>query len=76
MKWLDLHPEVWEKFGANAPLGKSSKVKLVSDGQFAEPLELDDELKTIPLYAWILPANKIPEKYNKLFAKHGIPLLN
>lgn len=76
MKWLDLHPEAWAKLGVNEPFEESSKVKLISDGPYAEVPELDDELKAIPLYAWILPAKKIPEKYNKLFEKHGIPLLN
>lgn len=75
MKWLDLHPEAWEKLGVNEPLERSSKVKLISAGPYAETPELDDELKEIPLYAWILSANKIPEKYNKLFEKHGISLL-
>lgn len=36
MKWLDLHPEVWAKLGANEPFGKSSKVKLIPDGPYAE----------------------------------------
>lgn len=76
MKWLDLHPEAWAKLEASEPFGKSSKVKLIPDGPYAEVPELDDELKTIPLYAWIPPAKKISEKYNKLFEKHGIPLLN
>lgn len=75
MKWLDLYPEAWAKLGAT-PFEESSKVKLIPDGPFAETPELDDELNAIPLYAWILPAKKIPEKYNKLFEKYGIPLLN
>lgn len=76
MKWLDQHPEAWAKLGLSDPSTKSSKVKLIPDGPYAEVPELDDELKAIPLYAWILPAKKISEKYNKLFEKHGIPLLN
>lgn len=76
MKWLDQHPEVWAKLRLSDPSTKSSKVKLITDGPYAEVAELAEELKTIPLYAWILPAKKIPEKYNKLFEKHGIPLLN
>ena len=76
MKWLDLHPEAWAKLGVSGPIGESSKAELISDGPYSEVLELDDELEAIPLYAWILPAKKISEKYNKLFEKHGIPLLN
>ena len=66
MKWLNQHPEVWAKLRLSDPSTKSSEVKLISDGQNAEVAELAEELKTIPLYAWILPAKKIPEKYNRL----------
>lgn len=75
MKWLDLYPDILPSSGSSSPVGSGSKTEFVSDGSFAEVPDLPDELQTIPLYAWILPARKIPKKYNELFSKHGIPLL-
>lgn len=75
MKWLDLYPDILSSSCVSTPVANSSKVKLISDGPYADIPELPDELDSVPLYAWLLPARKIPQKYNDLFRKHGIPLL-
>lgn len=78
MKWLDLYPNVLSSTSLSEPVEQSSNIVQSSDGPYAELLldpSLIPELDSIPLYAWLLPANKVPLKYNSLFSKYGIPLL-
>lgn len=72
MKWLDEYPNI---LLSARPVESNTTIELLSDGPYAEVPELPVELDSIPLYAWLLPAKKIPQKYNDLFRKHSIPLL-
>ena len=72
MKWLDEYPNVLPSV---RPVESNTKIELLLDGPYSEVLDLPEELASIPLYAWILPAKRIPQKYNDLFRKYSIPLL-
>lgn len=72
MKWLDEYPNVLPSV---RPVESNTKIELLSDGPYAEAPDLPEELASIPLYAWLLPAKRIPQKYIDLFRKYSIPLL-
>lgn len=72
MKWLDEYPNI---LLSARPFESNTTIELLPDGPYAEVPELPVELDSIPLYAWLLPAKKIPQKYNDLFRKYSIPLL-
>lgn len=72
MKWLDEYPNALPSV---RPAESNTKIELLSDGPYAEVPDLPEELALIPLYAWLLPAKRIPQKYNDLFCKYSIPLL-
>ena len=75
MKWLDLYPDALSSVASSRPVESSSNFCLVTDGPFAEVPDLPAELNSVPLYAWLLPAKRVPKEYNDLFLKYGIPLL-
>lgn len=72
MKWLDEYPNALPSV---RPVESNTKIELLPDGPYAEVPDLPEELALIPLYAWLLPAKRIPRKYNDLFRKYSIPLL-
>lgn len=78
MKWLDEHPEIWARLSSASVVNHPEPVKSFNFFELgpSEGSELSDELKSLPILAWMVPFSKLPSRIVEVFEKYGIPDLN